>query len=111
MRESTISPSQPDQQARSIEHILRILKNSLPEVRRRWKVRSLGLFGSYVRGETHPASDLDILVEFDEPPSLLELISLEDYLSAQVGLKVDLVMKKALRPRIGKRILAEVVPI
>ena len=111
MGQSTNSPSQTEQQVRSVEDIRRILKTSLPEVRRRWKVRSLGIFGSYVRGETHATSDLDVLVEFDEAPSLLELIFLEEYLSSKVGLKVDLVMKKALRPRIGKRILAEVVPV
>jgi hypothetical protein len=111
MGQSTNSPSQPEQQVRSIEDIRRILRRSMPEARRRWKVRSMGVFGSYVRGEAHATSDLDVLVEFDEAPSLLEYIFLEEYLSVQVGLKVDLVMKKALRPRIGKRILDEVVPV
>lgn len=111
MGQSTNSPSQPVQQLRSIDEIRRILRMSMPEARRRWKVRSMGVFGSYVRGVAHATSDLDVLVEFDEAPSLLEYIFLEEYLSSQVGLKVDLVMKKALRPRIGKRILAEVVPV
>ncbi|MEM2169145.1 MAG: nucleotidyltransferase family protein, partial [Candidatus Bathyarchaeia archaeon] len=54
-------------------------------------------------------SDIDILVEFEEPPSLFEFMDLEDYLSKLLGLKVDLVTREALKPRIGERILREVV--
>jgi predicted nucleotidyltransferase len=64
-----------------------------------------------VRGEAKKSSDLDILVEFNQAPSLLEFINMEDDLSEKLGIKVDLVMKKALKPRIGQRILEEVVPV
>lgn len=64
-----------------------------------------------MRGEQEPESDLDILVEFEEAPSLFEYIRLEDYLSGILGVKVDLVMKSALKPAIGKRILYEVVAV
>ncbi len=71
----------------------------MPEITDRYKVKSLGVFGSYVRGEAKKSSDLDILVEFDRAPSLLEFIRMEDDLSDKVGIKVDLVMKKALKPQ------------
>jgi predicted nucleotidyltransferase len=69
------------------------------------------VFGSYVRGEARQGSDLDVLVEFEEAPSFFEFIALEDHLSDLLGVKVDLVMKSALKPRIGQEILAEVVSV
>ena len=76
-----------------------------------YQVESLGVFGSYVRDEQSSNSDLDLLVTFHEPPSLLRFIELENYLSDLLGVKVDLVMKDALKPRIGERILNEVVTV
>jgi hypothetical protein len=75
----------------------------------RYKVRELGIFGSYVRQEQTETSDVDVLVEFSETPSLLKFINLENYLSDNLGVKVDLVHKAGLKPRLGERILAEVV--
>jgi predicted nucleotidyltransferase len=89
----------------------RILREHLPELRARYSVKSLGVFGSYVRGTPKRESDLDVLVEFERAPSLFEDVDLEHYLSDLVGVKVDLVMKKSLKPHIGQRVLAEVVPI
>jgi predicted nucleotidyltransferase len=74
-------------------------------------MKSLGIFGSYVHGEAKRSSDVDILVEFDQVPSLLEFIRMEDDLSEKLGIKVDLVMKKSLKPYIGRSILEEVVPV
>jgi predicted nucleotidyltransferase len=74
-----------------------------------YAVKELGIFGSYVRGEQQPNSDLDILIDFDEYPSLLEFMALEQALSEQLGLPVDLVMKSDLKPRLRQRILQEVV--
>jgi len=74
-------------------------------------VKSLGVFGSYVRQEQSTGSDLDLLVTFYEPPGLLKFIELENYLTDLSGIKVDLVMQDALKPRIGERILSEVVPV
>ncbi|MGC8718192.1 MAG: nucleotidyltransferase family protein, partial [bacterium] len=72
-------------------------------------VREIGIFGSYVRNEQGRASDIDILVEFEKTPSLLEFINLENYLSDILGVKVDLVMKDSLKPNIGRHILEEVI--
>jgi len=94
-----------------LEEIKSTLQRIMPEIKERYKVKYLGVFGSYVRGEASRTSDLDLLVEFEQAPTLYEFIRMERYLSEQVGIKVDLVMKKTLRPYIGKRILAEVVAV
>src|SRR5438045_3474757 len=86
----------------------RVLRRRLPKLRETYGVRSLWLFGSHVRGEARQRSDLDILVEYYQVPSFFEFIELEEELSSLLGTKVDLVMKSALKPRIGERILAEV---
>jgi len=89
----------------------RILQAYLPELRKRYGVRGLWLFGSYLRGEQHKGSDLDVLVEFDRAPSFFEFIRLERYLSELLKMKVDLVMKSALKPAIGRHILEEAQPV
>lgn len=100
-----------DRQVQSLEEIEQILKQSMPEIKERYKVKSLGIFGSYVRMEAKRTSDLDLLVEFHQAPSLLQFIRMEDELSEKLGIKVDLVMKKALKPYIGRRVMAEVIPV
>ena len=89
----------------------RVLHDHLPELTERYGVKSLGLFGSYVRGEETEGSDLDLLVEFAETPDLLEFVALGRDLSELLGVKLDLVMKRALKTRIGERILEEVVAV
>lgn len=84
------------------------LKKHKPQLRERFKVKEMGIFGSYLRDEQKEDSDIDVLVEFDEPISLLQFISLERNLSEIIGEQVDLVMKTALKPRIGRHILREV---
>ena len=88
-----------------------ILQAHLPELRERYGVQALWIFGSYVRGEPYKKSDLDILIEFERPPSLFEFVRLERYLSEILKIKVDLVMKSALKPVIGCHIVEEAQPI
>lgn len=76
-------------------------------LREKYRVQTLEVFGSYVRGEAQKSSDLDILVTFAEVPTLFQYVALENYLSDALGIKVDLVMKNSLKPGIGKRILEE----
>ncbi|WP_324735241.1 nucleotidyltransferase family protein [Thermococcus sp. SY098] len=94
---------------KTLEEIERILREHKEELKRKFKVKEIGIFGSYVRREAEETSDVDILVDFYETPSLFEFIELEIYLSDLLGVKVDLVMKKALKPRIKEYILREVV--
>jgi len=95
----------------NVDDIKRTLSEHKAELRRKFKVMNIGVFGSYVRGEQKRASDVDVLVEFEEPVGLFEFMALENYLSDLLGVKVDLVSKKALKPHIGERILQEVVMI
>ena len=95
----------------SLDDILNTLRDHLPELRERYGVTSMGVFGSYVRGQERKRSDLDVLVEFEQAPSMFRFIELQEYLSELLGVKVDLVMQRALKPGIGQRILAEVVPV
>ena len=74
-------------------------------------MKTIGVFGSYVRGEQKRQSDVDVLVEFEEPVGLFEFMDLEMYLTDLLGVKVDLVSKKALKPHIGERILKEVIMV
>lgn len=94
---------------KSLEEVKSILAEHKEELRRKFKVKEIGVFGSFVRGEQREGSDVDVLVEFEEVPSLFEFMELEEYLSELLGLRVDLVSRGALKPRIGERILEEVV--
>jgi len=99
------NPSPP-----TLDRLLDRLRQAIPELKQRYGITQLGVFGSYVRGEQTPNSDLDLLVEFDPDRrfGLLTFCELENQLSDRLGVKVDLVMKTGLKPRIGERILAEV---
>jgi len=94
---------------RDIEGMKQVLMERKEFLGARFKVRRIGIFGSWVRNEQKKGSDIDILVEFDGPVGLLDFVALENYLSGLLGIKVDLVMKSALKQRIGERILKEVV--
>jgi hypothetical protein len=94
---------------KTLEEIKQWLVEHQLELQELYQVKELGIFGSYVRKEQTETSDVDVLVEFSKTPSLLKFINLENYLSDNLGVKVDLVHKPGLKPRIGERILAEVV--
>lgn len=97
--------------AMALRRSLDILRKQMPELSERYSVKSLGIFGSYVRGEQTRRSDMDILVEFEQPPDLFRFMDLEEHLAKQLGVKVDLVPRRALRGEIGQRILNEVVRV
>jgi predicted nucleotidyltransferase len=80
----------------------------IAEICRRHRVRELSLFGSAVRGEMRPDSDFDLLVDYfpDARPSLFDLIGMTNDLSDLLGRKVDVGVKRALKPRYRDRILA-----
>ena len=95
----------------TFEEVLNSLKALMPDLKEGFGVESLCIFGSYARGETKRRSDLDLLVEFHRVPTMFEFVRLERHLAKVLGVKVDLIMKTALKPEIGKRILAEIVPV
>ncbi len=95
----------------TLKKIQQVLEGHKEYLKEKYKVKEIGVFGSYVRGERGEKSDLDILIDFYEKPDLFEFIEIEEYLSKILGTRVDLVMKSALKPYIGKYILEEVVYI
>jgi predicted nucleotidyltransferase len=94
---------------KTVQDIKRVLKSHKEELGSKYGVKEIGIFGSYVKEEQKEMSDVDILVEFEKPLGLFEFVGLKNYLTDLLGVNVDLVMRKALKPNIGKRILSEVV--
>jgi len=96
----------------SVSFLTNTLHASLPDLRQRYGLRDVWLFGSVVRGEASPDSDLDVLVTFDNQHlSLLEFIQLEQELSDLLQIKVDLIERDTLKPAIGKEILREAIAV
>jgi predicted nucleotidyltransferase len=91
------------------DRILTVLRPALPDLRQRWPIRSLALFGSVAGEEGSAKSDLDLLVEFEHPVGLSAFLGLEAALGELTGRRVDLVSRSALKPHIGQRVLAETV--
>ena len=78
-------------------------------MRRKYNVRKIGIFGSYVRGEQKERSDIDILVSFSGIPYIFRYMELEEYLKGLLRRRVDLVRREAIRPELKNRILKETV--
>ena len=93
----------------TLNKVRKTLAEHKVELGEKFKVKEIGVFGSYARKEQKRQSDVDILVDFYETIDLFKFIELENYLSALLGVKVDLVMKGALKPRLKQRILNEAV--
>ena len=93
----------------SLDEIKKSLTAQKSTLHTKYKINSLGIFGSYVRGEQKSESDLDILIDYEEAPSLITLIEIENQLSKLLGIKVDLVTRKGIKPRLRSYILEEVV--
>jgi uncharacterized protein len=94
-----------------MSRVLALLHAEMPALKESYAVRSLALFGSVVRGEATDASDLDVLVEYEHAPTLFEFVRLKAHLTDSLGVPVDLVMRSALKPAIGRAILAEMLPV
>jgi hypothetical protein len=99
------------EQETTLQELQEKLKALKPVLAEEYDVHSLAVFGSYLRGDQSGSSDLDVLVSFEVNPGLLRYIELEQLLSDELGVKVDLVMRDALKPRIGERILRDAVPV
>lgn len=82
---------------KTVDEIKSILAQHKEELRDRYKVKEIGIFGSCIRGEQREKSDLDILVEFEELIGL-EFIELAEFLESILEMKVDLVSKGAVKP-------------
>jgi len=96
---------------KSYNKIEKILKQYKNELATKYKIKEIGIFGSYVRNEQKKGSDVDILIEFDEVPDLFKFLEIERYLEGLLGVRVDLIIRKALREELKDTILKEVVTI
>ena len=97
--------------ARSVAQIRALLQAHRVRLAQHYHVSSIGIFGSYAFGQANTQSDLDILVEFSQTPNLFQMMDMEDELSNLLDIPIDLVTRRSLRGEIGRRILAEVVPV
>ncbi len=95
----------------NLDELIEKIRREMPLLTAAFHVQSLGVFGSRVRNQNRPDSDLDILVSFSESPGFFKFVEMENYLSEQLGVKVDLVSRKSLRRRIEKQILEELIPV
>ncbi|MEI7812968.1 MAG: nucleotidyltransferase family protein [Ignavibacteria bacterium] len=96
---------------KTVAHIISILRDNLVFIKEKYHVDSVDIFGSYIRAEETAQSDIDILVTFTETPSLLKFIELENFLSDLLGIRVDLVMKDALKRNMRRNIIREARPV
>jgi len=90
------------------DKVLQILAEHRDELKK-FGVRSLALFGSIARGEDRPGSDVDILVEFEGPATFDRYMELKFFLEELLGCRVDLVTRKALKPRLRSYVEKEVI--
>lgn len=93
------------------EHVLSILRTLKPEIRAKYRVRELGVFGSLVRGQQTAQSDVDVLVDFEPDASLFDLAGLALFLEDQLGQRVDVVPRRALRAEIRDAVLRELASV
>ncbi len=93
---------------KTFEEIKDLLLKHKEEFKKQYGLNEIGIFGSYIRGEQNEESDIDILIELEKPIGFVKFMKLENALSELLGVRVELVTKKALKPHIGKRILQEV---
>ncbi len=93
------------------EPALRVLRHSKAELKERYGVKRLALFGSTAHGVAKPESDVDVIVAFDGPADSRRYFGVQFYLEDQLGCPVDLVTEKALRPELRAAINAERVDV
>ncbi|MDX2136090.1 MAG: nucleotidyltransferase family protein [Saprospiraceae bacterium] len=98
-------------QSPALTHFLERLGELKEEIRLRYKVTILGIFGSYARLEHNKDSDLDILVHVEKGATLFDLIELEYFLQDRLGVKPDIVTDNSIKPRIKPHIFNDLVII
>lgn len=96
---------------KNVEDIEKIIEREKEELLREYKIKNIGIFGSYAKNAAKEKSDIDLIVEFEEPVSLLGVIKAENYLTELLGIRVDLVPKEDIRKELKETILKEVIYI
>ncbi len=96
---------------KKLSEIIEILHTHSDEMRKRYGIVNLAVFGSVARGEATEGSDVDVLATIEKSISLLDIIDAEYYLGELLGAKVDLVPARSVRPELRKQIFNEAVPV
>jgi predicted nucleotidyltransferase len=98
---------------KTIKEIKKQLETLKPVLKEKYQVETIGIFGSYSRGEQKRRSDIDIIVEFSEPNDidLFKFIELRLFLEDKLHVKIDLVEKDTIKPRLKDQILQEIIPV
>jgi len=89
--------------------IVEQLRDMMADLRREYHVRKIGIFGSYSSDRQTEKSDLDLVVEFEQPIGMMAFVHLRNGISDRLGIRVDLVTPDGLHPLIRDRIMHEVV--
>jgi len=95
----------------ALENVLLKLRALKPQIKDKYRVKQLELFGSVIRDQQSAASDIDVLVDFEDQADLFDLIGLAGFLEEQLQQKVDVVPKRALRAEVRDSILREAVAV
>jgi len=93
------------------QKVLMCLKDSIEEIQQRFPVKTLAVFGSVVRDEAADNSDVDVLVVFNQKATFDIFMDLKFYLEELLGMSVDLVTDKALRPQVRRAIEKELINV
>lgn len=96
---------------KNVGDIEKIIEGEKEKLLIEYKIRNMGIFGSYAKNTAKEKSDIDLIVEFEEPVSLLGVIKAENYLTELLGIRVDLVPKEDIRKELKETILKEVIYI
>ena len=96
---------------KKLKQIQGILASSKAELRKKYNVKALGIFGSYARGQQKKSSDVDILVKFNPSASLFDFVGLGNYLEEKLKIKVDVVSERGIRPELKSSIVKGVVRV
>lgn len=94
-----------------IEEVKKIVKEEKDEIRKEFKAEIIGIFGSYARGDNHPDSDLDILIDFDVGATLFDLVGVQLYFEDKLGCKVDAVSQGGLREEIRENVYNDLISL
>lgn len=86
------------ERVKSLKEVIKILTQHRQELKNKYKIKSLKIFGSYAENMQTEKSDIDLIVEFYEVPTLIELIKFEEELSKFIGVKVDLLTEESISP-------------
>ncbi len=92
-----------------IEEVRKIVAEDKDEIRKQFKAEIKAIFGSYARGDNHPDSDLDLLVDLDDGADLFDLVGLQQFLEDKLGCGVDVVPRDSLRKELRASVFSDAI--